>query len=158
MGRELLILWAGRHRRDAWDRMCEPYRQRIERQVPLTESVVRVAGGGDGATRRRAEGRALLDALPSPCWPVAVDRRGKARSSRALADWLDRLRREWPHPVAFLLGSDVGLSSEVMAAARDTVSFGPLTLPHELARLVLHEQLYRALSILARMNYHRPRL
>jgi len=50
------------------------------------------------------------------------------------------------------------LSSELLAESRDSLSFGPLTLPHELARLVLHEQLYRALSILAGMNYHRPRL
>ncbi len=39
-GRELMILWAGRRRRDAWDRMCDPYRQRIERQMPLTETIV----------------------------------------------------------------------------------------------------------------------
>jgi 23S rRNA (pseudouridine1915-N3)-methyltransferase len=158
MGRELMIVWAGRRRRDAWDRMCRPYRERIERQAPLTESIVRVAGGGEGRTRRRAESKALLAGLPSPCWAVAVDRRGVSRSSRELADWLGRLRREFPHPIAFLLGSDVGLSSELMAATRDSLSFGPLTLPHELARLVLYEQLYRALSILAGMNYHRPRL
>jgi 23S rRNA (pseudouridine1915-N3)-methyltransferase len=158
VGRELLIVWAGRRRRDAWDRMCQPYRERIERQMPLTESAVRVAAAGEGRERRRAEGRALLAGLPSPCWTVAVDRRGKARSSRALADWLGRRRREWPHPIAFVLGSDVGLSSELIAAADDSLSFGPLTLPHELARLVLYEQLYRALSILAGMNYHRPRL
>lgn len=158
MGRELLILWAGRRRRDAWDRMCDPYRERIERQVPLTESTVKVAGAGEGRTRRRAESKALLAGLPSPCWAVAVDRRGVTRSSRDLANWLGKLRREWPHPIAFLLGSDVGLSSELMGEARDSLSFGPLTLPHELARLVLYEQLYRALSILAGMNYHRPRL
>jgi len=158
VARELLILWAGRRRRDAWDRMCEPYRERIERQMPLTESIVRVAGGGEGRTRRLAESKALLAGLPSPCWTVAVDRRGVARSSRELSDWLGRLRREWPHPVAFLLGSDVGLSSKLIAETRDSLSFGPLTLPHELARLVLYEQLYRALSILAGMKYHRPRL
>ena len=158
MARELLILWAGRRRRDSWDRMCEPYRRRIERHMPLTESVIKVTGAGEGRSRRRAESRALVAGLPSPCWPVAVDRRGTARSSRGLADWLGELRSGWPHPIAFLLGSDVGLSAELMAEARDSLSFGPLTLPHELARLVLYEQLYRALSILAGMNYHRPRL
>ena len=158
MGRELLILWAGRRRRDAWERMCQPYRERIERQVPLTESIVRVTGGGEGRIRRQAESKALMAGLPTPCWTVAVDRRGVARSSRKLADWLGRLRGEWPHPIAFLQGSDVGLSSGLMAGARDSISFGPLTLPHELARLVLYEQLYRALSILAGMKYHRPRL
>ncbi len=158
MARELLILWAGRRRRDAWDRMCQPYRERIQRHLPIRESVVKVAGEGESRTRRQSEGRALLAGLPSPCWSVAVDRRGSARSSRELASWLGKLRREWPHPIAFLLGSDVGLSSELLAASRDSLSFGPLTLPHELARLVLYEQLYRALSILAGMNYHRPRL
>ncbi len=158
MGRELLIVWAGRRRRDAWDRMCRPYRERIQRQVPVTESTVRVTGGGEGRTRRQAESKALLAGLPSPCWTVAVDRRGVARSSRQLADWLGRVRGEWPHPIAFLLGSDVGLSSALMGEVRDSLSFGPLTLPHELARLVLYEQLYRALSIQAGMNYHRPRL
>ena len=158
MARELLIVWAGRRRRDSWERMCEPYRRRIERFAPVTESVVRVAGAGEGQVRRRTESQALLAGLPSPCWPVAVDRRGKTRSSRELADWLGRLRGEWPHPIAFLLGSDVGLAKQLLAEARDSLSFGPLTLPHELARLVLYEQLYRALSILAGMNYHRPRL
>lgn len=158
MARELLILWAGRRRRDAWEKMCQPYRERIERQVPLREKIVRVAGVGEGRLRRRSEGKALLAALPEPCWTVAVDRRGVTRSSKQLATWLGRRRREWPHPVAFLLGSDVGLSSELLAATRDSLSFGPLTLPHELARLVLYEQLYRALSILAGMKYHRPRL
>lgn len=158
MARRLLIVWAGRRRRDSWDRMCEPYRQRIGRHLAVEEAVVRVADAGDGRTRRRAESKALLAGLPSPCWSVAVDRRGTARSSRGLADWLGRLSREWPHPIAFLLGSDVGLSEELMGEARDTLSFGPLTLPHELARLVLYEQLYRALSILAGMKYHRARL
>ena len=158
MARGLLVLWAGRRRRDAWDRLCGVYRQRIERHVPLSESIVRVAGRAQGRERRRAEGAALLAALPSPCLAVAVDRRGVARSSRELADWLLKLREEWPHPIAFLLGSDVGLSAGLLAEARESLSLGPLTLPHELARLVLYEQLYRAFSISAGMKYHRPRL
>lgn len=158
MARELLVVWAGRRRRDAWERMCAVYRERIGHQVPVREAVVKVAGRGEGRERRRAESEALAASLPDPCWPVAVDRRGKARSSRQLADWLTGLREQWPHPIAFVLGSDVGLSADFLAGARDTLSFGPLTLPHELARLVLYEQLYRALSIAAGMKYHRPRL
>ncbi len=158
MARELLVVWAGRRRRDAWERLCGLYRERIERFSPVRELSVRVPGRASGRERRQAEGRALLAALPSPCWSVAVDRRGTARSSRELAAWLARRRDEWPHPIAFVIGSDVGLAADLMAAASDTLSFGPLTLPHELARLVLYEQLYRALSIGAGMKYHRPRL
>lgn len=158
MARELLVVWAGRRRRDAWERLCGVYRQRIESHLPIRESVVRVAGKADGRERRRAEGAALAASLPSPCWSVAVDRRGKARSSRGLSEWLARLRDDWPHPIAFVLGSDVGLSAAFLAEARDSLSFGPLTLPHELARLVLYEQLYRALSITAGIKYHREPL
>ena len=89
---------------------------------------------------------------------IALDRRGKALSSLELAGRLETLREEWPHPVAFLLGSDLGLSKAVLQNARERLSFGPMTLPHELARLVLYEQLYRALSIRAGIKYHREPL
>lgn len=98
----------------------------------------------------------MLASLPEPCWPVALDRRGRARSSEALARRLETVRREWPHPVAFLVGSDLGLAPSVSDACREAWSLGPLTLPHQLARLVLYEQLYRALSLAAGIKYHRP--
>ena len=113
------------------------------------------ATGGD---RAAAEGEALLKALPDPVWTVALDRRGRARSSPELAAWLGRTLDGWPHPIAFLVGSDLGLAPAVVAGARTRLSFGPLTLPHELARLVLFEQLYRALSIRSGIKYHREPL
>lgn len=159
MARELLICWAGRHRRDAWDRLCADYRRRIARWTPIREVAVkapfRARGAGQGKARRAAEGAALLAALPEPCWLVALDRRGEALSSEELARRLEALRHEWPHPVAFAIGSDLGLDPEVLESARLRLSLSALTLPHELARLVLHEQLYRALSIPAGIQYHR---
>ena len=79
-------------------------------------------------------------------------------TSEQLAERLARLRVEWPHPIAFLIGSDLGLDRPVLAQARGVLSPGPLTLSHELARVVLYEQLYRALSIEAGMSYHREPL
>jgi 23S rRNA (pseudouridine1915-N3)-methyltransferase len=154
MGREILVLWAGRHQRDVWDGLCGRYRERIERHLPLRERAVR-AGAGSGKERLAAEAAALRQALPDPAWTVALDRRGRALTSVALAEWLARRRDEWPHPLVFLLGSDLGLDSGLTAACRTRLSLGPLTLPHELARLVLYEQLYRALSINAGIKYHR---
>jgi 23S rRNA (pseudouridine1915-N3)-methyltransferase len=119
---------------------------------------VRARRGGEGEARRRAEGDALLAALPEPCWTVALDRRGDAPTSAELARSFARRRREWPHAIAFLVGSDLGLDPALRAAARERWSLGPLTLPHELARLVLYEQLYRALSIEAGIDYHRASL
>ncbi len=157
MGRELIVAWAGRHQRDEWERLCAGYRRRIGRFAAVRDLPVR-AGGGGGPRRVRAEGEALLAALPDPCWTVAVDRRGRSRSSVELAEWLQGVARDWPHPVAFLLGSDLGLSEEVLAGSRDDLSLGPLTLPHELARLVLYEQIYRSLAIRAGIKYHREPL
>lgn len=155
MSREYLIAWAGRHRRREIDALCAGYRERIERMVPVRDLPVRPRRPGDGDARRRAEGEALLAALPDPCWTVALDPRGKALTSRQLSRRLVRLREEWPHPVVFLLGSDLGLDPEVLASARQVLSFGPMTLAHELARLVLYEQLYRALDIAAGGKYHK---
>jgi 23S rRNA (pseudouridine1915-N3)-methyltransferase len=124
--------------------------------VPVREVAVRARrGGGGGGDRRRAEGEALLSALPDPVWLVAVDPRGAARTSEAFAAELARLKREWPHPVAFALGSDEGLAPAVCERARQVLSLGPMTLSHELARLVLYEQLYRALAIAAGSKYPR---
>jgi 23S rRNA (pseudouridine1915-N3)-methyltransferase len=155
VSREYLVVWAGRHRRRGWEELCSGYRERIARRTPVRDLPVRPKRAGEGAERRRAEGEALLAALPDPCWAIALDPGGEATSSEALAAELARLRVEWPHPVAFVIGSDEGLDEAVLRSARRVLSFGPVTLSHELARLVLYEQLYRAVDIAAGGSYHR---
>jgi len=153
---ELRILWAGRHSPAAWEALCEDYRRRIAPMAPIAERAIKVRGGGsEGAARRRAEGAALAAAAPAEAFWVALDRRGRALDSEALAAQVARWRAEWPHPVVFFLGSDLGLEPELVERCRLRLSLGPLTLPHSLARLVLLEQLYRALSIGAGIQYHR---
>ncbi|HVT59126.1 MAG TPA: 23S rRNA (pseudouridine(1915)-N(3))-methyltransferase RlmH [Thermoanaerobaculia bacterium] len=155
MSRELVVLWAGRHQRSSWEELCASYRRRIALLAPVRELPVRARAGAGDPQRLRAEGQALLAALPQPCYCVALDRGGEELGSSQLAQRLARLRGEWPHALAFLIGSDLGLDGSVLAAARWVLSLGPLTLSHELARVVLYEQLYRALSIAAGMSYHR---
>jgi 23S rRNA (pseudouridine1915-N3)-methyltransferase len=139
--------------------LCARYRDRIKRTVPVRELAIRArAGGGSGGggdRRARSEGAAILAALPDPVWLVALDPGGTPMSSEAFAAELARLRREWPHPVAFAIGSDEGLAREVLAASRTVLSLGPMTFSHELARLVLYEQLYRTQAIEAGSRYHR---
>lgn len=158
MSREILILWAGRHHRRPWEELCAGYRRRIARHVPVRDQRIKVKARGDKRTRRRAESEALLAALPDPCWTVALDPRGHARTSEAFAAELGRLEREWPHPVAFLIGSDVGLDRELLSQTRERLALGPMVFGHELARLVLYEQLYRSMAILRGINYHRQPL
>jgi 23S rRNA (pseudouridine1915-N3)-methyltransferase len=155
VARELVIAWAGRHHRSNWEEICADYRRRIVRWVPMRDLPVRARAAADDPQRQRAEGQALLAAVPEPVWIVALDSRGEIPDSAQLAERLSRLRGEWPHPIAFVIGSDLGLDRAVLDAARWTLSLGRLTLSHELARVVLYEQLYRALTIEAGMSYHR---
>jgi 23S rRNA (pseudouridine1915-N3)-methyltransferase len=153
--RELVVAWAGRHQRSNWEEICASYRKRIGRLATVRDVPVRARAAPDDPQRMKAEGAALLAALPPSAWTFALDSRGEALSSEQFAARLSRLKEEWPHPVAFLIGSDLGLDRAVLDGARAVLSFGPLTLSHELARVVLYEQLFRALSIEAGMSYHR---
>ena len=156
MARQLLILWAGRHQRAPWEALCTDYKTRITRYTALKDQRIKVRGGGNETARRRAEGQALVAALPDPCWTIALDAGGKMLSSEALATEIQRLADEWPHPVAFLIGSELGLDADVTRRARRRLSLGPMIYGHQLARLMLYEQLYRAISINRGIKYHRP--
>ena len=112
----------------------------------------------DERVRQKLEAEALSQALPEQAWIVALDRRGRQMSSPDFARRLATLRADWPHALVFVLGSDVGLGETILGRSRERLSLGQMTLPHELARLVLYEQMYRALSITAGMKYHREPL
>jgi 23S rRNA (pseudouridine1915-N3)-methyltransferase len=85
---------------------------------------------------------------------VLLDSRGKQLSSEALASWLGSQRDEGRQRIIFAVGPADGWSNEERAQAGLLLSLGPMTLPHELARVVLSEQVYRAFTILAGHPYH----
>lgn len=86
---------------------------------------------------------------------IACDERGRTYSSRAFADHIARLRDQGERRLVFAIGGADGLDASVLTAARSTLAFGPQTWPHALARAMLAEQLYRAVTILAGSPYHR---
>ncbi|MGC2164010.1 MAG: 23S rRNA (pseudouridine(1915)-N(3))-methyltransferase RlmH [Silvibacterium sp.] len=86
---------------------------------------------------------------------VLLDEHGKQLSSEALADWLRRVRDEGQQRIVFALGPADGWSHAERLRASLLLSLGPMTLPHELARVVVSEQIYRAFTILAGHPYHR---
>jgi 23S rRNA (pseudouridine1915-N3)-methyltransferase len=86
---------------------------------------------------------------------IACDERGKARASRALAQEIADLRDHGTRRLAFLIGGADGLDPALVAEASGALAFGPQTWPHALARAMLAEQIYRAVSILAGSPYHR---
>ena len=86
---------------------------------------------------------------------IACDERGRTFSSRAFADHIAMLRDRGERRLVFAIGGADGLDVSVRDAAASTLAFGPQTWPHALARAMLAEQLYRAVTILAGSPYHR---
>jgi 23S rRNA (pseudouridine1915-N3)-methyltransferase len=103
---------------------------------------------------REREGERLAAVVPKGAHLVACDPGGVSQSSEQFSAWLQR-EREAGRDVAFVIGGAYGLSEALRTAARTRLSLAPWTLPHELARLVLTEQLYRAGTIVRREPYHK---
>jgi 23S rRNA (pseudouridine1915-N3)-methyltransferase len=114
-----------------------------------------VRRSGRGADARSKESEALLALLPPSAHAVALDARGRTLDSDAWLAWLQRHLEGGTKELWFLVGGPDGLDERALAACRDRVSLGPLTLPHELAEVVLLEQLYRALARWKGVPYHR---
>jgi 23S rRNA (pseudouridine1915-N3)-methyltransferase len=141
--------------RPAFRELCDDYLRRLGRHARTGAPVVLVGGGGPGGRARRAEeGKRLRAALPDGAHIVALAREGKPWTSQQLAERM----AQWQvmaRPVAFVIGGSNGLDPEFIGAAHERWSLGPLTLPHELARVVIVEQLYRAFTILEGGPYHK---
>jgi 23S rRNA (pseudouridine1915-N3)-methyltransferase len=116
----------------------------------LTES-----RAGSAASRKTEEARALTAALPAAGIVVALDERGKTLGSEDFARRIGRWRDDGKSAVSFVIGGADGLEPGLVSAADMTLGFSAMTWPHQLVRIMLAEQLYRATTILSGHPYHR---
>ncbi len=136
---------------------CEDYLNRLRRYFPVEVLEVREEDMNRRSPKEvlATEGERLLEQLPAGAHVMALDReRGKPLSSEELARRLGSLGLAGRSHVAFVVGGALGLAPEVLERADERLSFGPITLPHALARVVLLEQLYRAVKIRRGEKYH----
>jgi 23S rRNA (pseudouridine1915-N3)-methyltransferase len=134
---------------------ADEYLRRLRRYARVVELEVRESGkAGNLAAQRRAEASALSEAIVPGSLIVALARTGDGWSSRELSRRLSTWRDQ-SRSVAFLIGGAEGLAPDLIDGAAHRWSLGPLTLPHELARVVVIEQLYRGMSLLAGEKYHK---
>lgn len=103
---------------------------------------------------RKKEGLMILDLLKKDDYLVLLDERGKDMSSEGLAAFLEQRANEGQKNLVFLVGGAFGVSEEVRKRAQFTWSLSKLVFPHQLVRLILTEQLYRACSIIRNEKYH----
>jgi 23S rRNA (pseudouridine1915-N3)-methyltransferase len=102
-----------------------------------------------------SEGRAILQKIEKRDYLTALDRSGKQYNSRELAAWLQRVSIRTGGWVCFIIGGPIGLSEEIKGRSDKILSLSRLTFTHEMSRIFLLEQLYRAFTILEGHTYHR---
>ena len=157
----ILIICVGRLKQGAERDLVERYRERFAETgrkpgfraidiIELAESRAR-----DTATRMAEEAAAILAAVPDKALIVTLDERGKSLDSTAFAQRLARWRDDQVATLVFVIGGADGLSPELRGKAVMSLAFGAATWPHQMVRVMLLEQLYRATTILTGHPYHR---
>ena len=152
----VIVAAVGKPRNAALAAAIHEYEQRAAHYWPLEVVEVREepAKSASADLVREREGERLAARLPAGGVLVCCDPGGKRLDSAAFSAWLQG-EREKGHDVCFVVGGAYGLSAPLLKRATLRLELAPWTLPHELARLVLAEQLYRAGTIVRREPYHK---
>jgi 23S rRNA (pseudouridine1915-N3)-methyltransferase len=151
---KITIAWIGKTKEPAIQSLTGEYLERISRYAtvearPLRDeaSLLQMCGRGESAKSNKP-------ASQKKSTLILMDSRGKQLSSEEFASFLGDYQERNPLPLVLAIGPADGFSEAARGAAQHTISFGKMTLPHELARVVLLEQLYRAFTILKGHPYH----
>lgn len=136
---------------------CALFEERLRRYLPLAIEELKEQKGGRASDRQRlvaAEGLQLLSRIAPGAFLIVLDERGRAYSSVQLAELMEQHMVAGTGEWVLVIGGAHGVSEEVRQRADLLLSLSPLTYPHQLARLVLLEQLYRGCTIIRNEPYH----
>lgn len=135
----------------------DTFTKRISRYYPVQWNIIsppKNAATLSEADLKKREGEIILGQLKEDDYLVALDERGKPLTSEALAQFVQHRANESTRHLVFLIGGAFGIDEKVLQTARFKWSLSPLTFPHQLVRLILAEQVYRACTILQNEKYH----
>ena len=152
------LIWAGSHADVELGKVAERYLARIRHFFPLEVVEVPAERGRQARSDlaiMRAQSARLLAAIPDRGYVVVLDERGQALDSLKFAKWIERLTIDSPHGVNFVIGGDVGFDDTVRKRADKLLALTPMTLPHQFARVILLEQVYRACTLMRNIPYHK---
>jgi 23S rRNA (pseudouridine1915-N3)-methyltransferase len=160
-GMRLVVISIGRLKQGPERELAERYRERFDdigrklgfRGLEIHE--IPESRARDAATRIAEEAAAMTALIPEKYMLVALDERGKNVDSTAFAHQLGRWRDESVANTIFTIGGADGLSPDLQRKAKLRIAFGSATWPHQMVRVMLLEQIYRAATILAGHPYHR---
>ena len=153
--RQGCLIWVGKEgRKDPEALICDRYLQRIKRYAGMEVKVLKPYQSKDeGETHRREDAR-ILERIDAADYVILCDEGGKELTSQGLASLLDAPEPAAARRIIWMIGGAMGVSDATRQRADFVLSLSRMTLPHALARVVLLEQIYRALSIRAGHPYH----
>jgi 23S rRNA (pseudouridine1915-N3)-methyltransferase len=151
---KIKIAWVGKTKEPAIQSLADEYLKRISRYVQVEGQALRDEAALLQMCGRAAPGKANKTGSAGKSTLVLMESRGKQFSSEEFAQFLGEYQDRNPLPLVFAVGPTDGFSDAARGAAQHIVSLGRMTLAHELARVVLLEQVYRALTILKGHPYH----
>lgn len=158
---KILVTAVGRMKRGPESDLCERYLKRafdLGRGLGVSTISVREVTESRAsavAQRQAEEGDAILARVPDDALLIALDERGKTISTKQFSETLDGARTDARPSLGFVIGGPDGLSEKIRTQAHMTIAFGQMTLPHQLVRVILLEQIYRSMTILQGHPYHR---
>lgn len=158
---KLTIVAVGRLKAGPERDLCARYAARIDALSkvvhlgPIAVLEISESSARSAAERKAIEGKALVEAVPDAAFIVALDETGRSEPSHRFAERIRQERDSGRRDMVFVIGGADGLAPEVLRTAHVALSFGAMTLPHQIVRVLVLEQLYRAATLLSGHPYHR---
>lgn len=152
---KLRLVWTGKTRNPPLSQLTQDYLERVRRFLPVELVELKEPRTRDDPHRIEEEGRRILDRLADTDYVVALDGTGETRTSESLAQLVGTRMDRGDRDLAFVLGGPAGLSEDLRRRSDLRLSLSALTFSHDLARVVLLEQIYRSLTILRNLPYAR---
>ena len=152
------VLWFGRRGAGGYDTQVETYRRRVQQRWPAEDRALKPVAGGRSDDPRKVlrEEAKVVDRALEPGWMLLIlDEAGRRLTSEEFARFLHECEERPTPGLDFVIGSDLGIDREFATRAAVRLSLSRMTLPHQIARLLLWEQLFRATHILGGGGYHR---
>lgn len=155
---KITLIWPASSSDRDFAEAVDRYLKRIRHFFPI--EVVEVAAERGRQSQSdlaimRSQSARLVGAIPARGHTVVLDERGETVDSLKFSKWLERLTIDSPHGIHFVVGGDVGFDESVRNRADKLLALSAMTLPHQIARVVLLEQIYRACTLMRNIPYHK---
>jgi len=153
---KITFSWLGKSKDKTYDKIIDKYLKKIKHYSSVKEEILKEPKSKNRNPEevKKKEAEIILSSLPDHHLLVLLDERGKKLSSRGLSDWIAHKQNISVSHVTFLIAGAYGAHQSVKDRADYTLSLSDMTLTHDMARMLITEQVYRAFTILRGESYH----